>query len=254
MSTTNWRHGVLLGFDLETSGVDPLTDRIVTASLVLTNDGVVVDRRTLLANPGIPIPEGARKVHGISDETAAHGLDPAHVVRTVVDAITTSAVDAVVGYNLSYDLTMLQAEATRNGIDGDLLDMLPPVIDAMVLDRALDRYRRGPRHLTDVAALYGVTLDRAHTADADAEAAVLVARAIAEKYPQARIPVDALHQRQVGWRAEQCASLQTYLRRTKNDPSIVVDGAWPIHARPDDDAYAEEARRAAGDTTTPRSV
>ena len=43
-------------------------------------------------------------------------------------------------------------------------------------------------------------------------------------------PAAALHGAQIGWAAEQAASLQEYFRR--KDPAAVVDGTWPVHPRP----------------------
>ena len=57
-------------FDLETTGVDVTTDRIVTAHVgLLGPDGVALRSQSWLADPGVEIPEGATAVHGI---TTAH--------------------------------------------------------------------------------------------------------------------------------------------------------------------------------------
>ncbi len=84
------------------------------------------------------------------------------------------------------------------------------VIDPLVLDKALDRYRRGSRKLADVCAHYGITLDNAHDASADTLAAIALARALARAYPQiARMTPQELHEFQVKAKAEQAASLRT---------------------------------------------
>ena len=43
----------------------------------------------------------------------------------------------------------------------------------------------------------------------------------------------ALHTRQVGWALEQAESFQSYLRKSKGDDLIIIDGAWPIRAGAD---------------------
>ena len=96
-----------------------------------------------------------------------------------------------------------------------------------MIDKAVDRYRKGKRTLTAAAMHYGVVLTDAHDAGADALAAGRVAQAIARLYgDQLGADVDALHQLQIGWCGEQAASFQEYMRRVK-DPAFVTSGVWP---------------------------
>lgn len=224
--TAAWWEGPLVGFDLETTGPDPETARIVTACVVLDVPGRDPEVRTWLADPGVDIPDAAAAVHGITTEHArAHGQDPADVVAKIMGALAVTMDDhraPVVAFNASFDFTVLDREARRHGFDPLHPD---PVIDPFVLDKQLDRYRRGKRKLVAVAAHYGVTLDDAHTADADALAAVHVVRAMGRIAPFP--PPDQLHRAQVAWRAEQCASLEDYFRRTK-DPDTVIAREWPV--------------------------
>ena len=88
----------------------------------------------------------------------------------------------IVAYNAAYDLTLLEREAARYGIAP--LPGPGPVIDPLVIDKAVDRYRRGKRTLTAAAEHYGVALPNAHDAGADAVAAGRVAQAIARAYPE----------------------------------------------------------------------
>ena len=103
-----------------------------------------------------------------------------------------------------------------------------PVIDPLVLDKAVDRYRRGKRTLEITAQHYRVALDDAHDAGADAIAAGRVAQALATAFP-AELDLDPreLHTRQAGWFAEQAASFEEYMRRVK-DPSFVAARGWPV--------------------------
>ena len=88
----SWVTGPLLGFDTETTGVDPLGDRLVTAAVVscgpLGADGARGrDVRTWLADPGVEIPEAAAAVHGITTERArAEGRPAAQVLEEVAGA------------------------------------------------------------------------------------------------------------------------------------------------------------------------
>ncbi len=219
-------------FDLETTGVDVARDRIVTAHVgVIDADGHVVDARDWLADPGVAIPAGATAIHGITTAHArAHGRPASDVVTEVVDALAGlfAAGLPVVAYNAPYDFSLLRHEALRHGVPA-LADP-GPIIDPLVVDKRYDRYRRGKRTLSVVAAHYAVRLDGAHEASADAVAAGRVAQAIADRYAAWLPPtLDELHTRQIGWARSQAESLTEYFVRIgRLDPDDVVDGRWPV--------------------------
>lgn len=217
-------------FDLETTGVDVVHDRIVTAHVgLLDADGAAVHARSWLADPGVEIPDGAAAIHGISTAAARAGGRPAaEVVSEVVDALRGmfEAGIPVVAYNAPYDFSLLKHEAVRHGVEPILAPA--PVIDPLVLDKRFDRYRRGKRTLSVVAEHYAVALIGAHEASADAIAAGRVAQRLAERFAEG-VPRTAheLHTRQIGWARAQAASLAEYfvsIGRLDAD----VDGSWPI--------------------------
>lgn len=227
---TPYHEGPLLGFDLETTGTDVFNDRIVTCSLVFkAAPGVESVRQNWLINPGIEIPEEASNIHGVTTENViAHGENPEEALPQIRAYIQATASEhpgmAVVAFNAAFDLTMLQQELSRYGLDP--LDMGFPVIDPFVIDKQADKFRRGSRKLVDVAAIYGVQLEDAHNAEADVVAAMKLAMRIPLKYPELAVPGHVIHGWQIGWRSQQCASLQEYFR--KKDPAAVVNGEWPI--------------------------
>ena len=226
---TNW--GRLAVFDLETTGVDVETARIVSACVaVVEADGAVVDRWDWLADPGIDIPEGASAVHGITTERAqALGRPAQDVVREITQSLRVlfGLGLPLVVYNAPYDLTLLDRECRRHGIAP--LTALTPVIDPLVLDKAVDKFRKGKRTLEVTADLYGVALDDAHDAGSDAIAAGRVAQSLARAYPE-ELDVTAadLHGRQEVWFAAQAASFADYIRTVKGDESFVADESWPV--------------------------
>ena len=67
-----WFEDTLLALDLETTGLDPIEDRIVQAAVVLVGaDGAVSDKSwDGIVDPGVPIPVGASNIHGITTERA----------------------------------------------------------------------------------------------------------------------------------------------------------------------------------------
>ncbi|WP_261167353.1 3'-5' exonuclease [Microbacterium sp. Marseille-Q6965] len=219
-------------FDLETTGVDVENDRIVTAYVGLLDDsGAVLHAESWLADPGVEIPAGATAVHGITTEHArAQGRPAAEVVGEIVQALRTILAGGipVVAYNAAFDLSMLKHEARRHGLD-PLADP-SPVIDPLVIDKTVDRYRKGKRTLDVVAAHYAVALEAAHEASADAIAAGRVALAIAERYADALPPtVEELHTQQIAWARAQAESLTEYFVRIgRLDPADALDGSWPV--------------------------
>ncbi|MVO84137.1 3'-5' exonuclease [Streptomyces sp. p1417] len=235
-----WYTGRLAGFDLETTGVDVENDRIVTACVVQCGGGHDTASGTWLADPGIEIPEGAAKVHGITTERArAEGRPAAEVVEQVTAALTevVLAGTPVVAMNASFDLTILDREARRHGVQ-PLVDIVGDdlrVIDPRVLDKKIDRYRRGGRKLEDLCRTYRVRLDGAHSADADAIAACRVAWRIAQKVSAIGCAsLDVLHAQQVEWAREQGESLASYFRRTpgKEHQAATVRVEWPLIPAP----------------------
>jgi len=203
-----WHLGRMCGFDLETTGVDVETDRIVTACVVQCGGGQPTASASWLADPGINIPDEAAAVHGISTERArAEGRPAAEVVAEVLAALGQVIASGipVVAMNARYDLTMLDREAARHGL-------------------------AGKRRLTDLCAHYAVPIGEAHTSDADAIAACRVAWRIGTRYPQvAAYSLSELHAVQAGWAAEQAASLQDHLRKT--DPTAYCAPEWPLIPR-----------------------
>lgn len=241
----SWHLGRLCGFDLETTGVDPETDRIVTACVVECGGGPGTESLTWLADPGVEIPEGAAKIHGVTTERArAEGRPAAEVVEEVVTCLAESvgAGRPVVAMNAAFDLTMLDREARRHGLKTltDIVGDQLRVIDPKVLDKHISR-RRGQRRLVDLCQHYEVPIDGAHAADADAIAACRVVWRIGQRRAElAALPLDELHRQQIAWAAEQAESLAAYFRRTPGKESW-ADGVrtdWPLIPAPRDGGEA----------------
>lgn len=217
-------------FDTETTGVDTSSARVVSCTIALLGaGGEVHERYDWLIDPGIEIPEGAARVHGITTEIArASGVSAAVGIGQIVEGLTTMLERGfpLVAYNAPYDLTLLQVEAARYGVAWP--SDLSPVIDPLIIDRHCDRYRKGKRTLELVASHYGIELAAAHDAGEDAIAAGRVAQALALRYAHV-LPdeVMALHSAQQLWAKAQAASLQEYMRKQR-DPHFTADGDWPL--------------------------
>ncbi|MEZ0089794.1 exonuclease domain-containing protein [Streptacidiphilus sp. EB129] len=240
---THWYEGPLASFDTETTGVDVERDRIVTAALVAQDagDGPVRGRQWA-ADPGVPIPAGATAVHGLTDDWAReHGGAPQLVLDEIARALADAARAGVplVIMNAPYDLTLLDRELRRhrNLTLGQYLTGAPLlVLDPRVLDKHLDRYRKGRRTLTDLCAHYGVELGAAHDATADATAAMELVRAIGRRHAERLdgLAPGELHLRQAVWHAAQARGLQQWFTRS-GSPEL-VDTSWPLRPHAPGDA------------------
>lgn len=233
----SWFTGPLLGFDTETTGVDVFSDRIVTAATVLTGpDGE--DATSWLIDPGVEIPAGASAVHGISTEYAReHGREP----RAALEEVSAQLLEAmsngvpVVGFNVAFDLTLLEAELTRHGLPtlGERLGRpIAPVIDPLVLDRGVDRYRRGKRTLAHLCEHYGVVTGDLHDAGEDVRATLGVLRAMGAQYEDLpAMALEDLHAWQVTKHREWAENFNSWRQsRGMTGPGPSLE--WPVQTSP----------------------
>ncbi|MBM9506726.1 exonuclease domain-containing protein [Actinacidiphila acididurans] len=224
-----WLDGLLVGFDLETTGIDPEQARIVTAAVCRFGGGQPPRVRTWVADPGAEIPPQATAIHGYSTESArTTGRRPAEVVAEVVEQLVATRVAGwpLVVMNAPYDLTLLEAEAARHGVPG-LHAVRPP----RVLDKHVDCYRLGRRRLEDLCRRYGVAHGGAHEAGADAVAACAVTTAIGSAHSElAALELDELHERQVRWAVGQQEGLRERFAKTpgKTHRAAGVRTEWPL--------------------------
>jgi len=235
---TTWYEGPLAAFDTETTGVDVETDRIVSAAVVVQDAPGSRPRMTRwLVNPGVPVPEAATAVHGLTDEhLQRNGRWPAPVMYEIAEELAEQAAMArpLVVMNAPFDLTLLDRELRRHrasSLDRWFESSTLRVLDPRVLDKHLDRYRKGRRTLTDLCAHYGVTLEGAHDAAADALAALDLVRALGRRFAARleRLSPAELHTLQTTWHAAQARGLQAWF--AKSGTEEIVNPAWPL--RPD---------------------
>lgn len=252
-------------WDLETTGVNVETARIVTACTAVLEPGDPKWQTlitTLMIAVEEEIPAEATAVHGITTEFARqHGQPPAEVI----DELLTEQLRwmhlgyPIVGMNSSYDFTVLDREAQRCYERWPDYGWTPqPVIDVYVIDKWLDPFRSGSRKLTDLAKFYAVDSGTAHDATSDTMAAARIAyriaslssrtfeeicrwfrelgrrqpEQIAERYRNlGQMDAASLHANQIHWRAQQQASLADYKRRKGEGGDFSPH--WPIQPRPE---------------------
>lgn len=215
----------LLAFDLETTGPDPRTAHVVTSALVAI-DGPRKLERNWMADPGIEIPEGATAVHGITTAQAReHGRPHAEVVAETVAGIRAGWREgrALVVFNAAFDLTILRRWDPS-------FEVIGPIVDPYVVDRATYPYRKGKRTLEALCTHHGVRLDAAHEATADALAAARLAWKLLGELPDlAGADWREVNAQQARWHESRQRDFAAYLQRSGKDASD-VNTQWPMAA------------------------
>lgn len=184
---TTWEDIPFAVLDFETTGRDPAEDRVIEIGIVLFQKGRVVRREGLLVNPGIPVPEESRAVHGITDEELQGAPDFATLMPEVLELLQGHL---PVAYNADFDRGFLRAELARAAPEGMTEGDMPPAarddvvwVDPLVWAREILK-ELSSRKLGDVTAHLGIPLEQAHRAAGDAEATGRVLLGLAGQMPR----------------------------------------------------------------------
>ena len=222
-----WHRAALASLDFETTGVDPASDRVLSYALLGDRGDDVYG----LIDAGVEIPAASAAVHGLTAQELAGAPAPVEAIARIA-AWVADLVERRIGlvvFNAAYDLTMLRAEIDRWGLEQpDWARLL--VVDPYVVDWGIQRGELGPRRLSDVAEYYGIVLDNAHDATADALAARDIAHEMGARHPEiAAGTLEQLMIRQRAWFAERAEDWNAYARRA--DRRLDDPCGWPL-ARP----------------------
>ncbi len=174
----------LVFFDLETTGTNIITDRIVEISFLKVWPNGNEESKTMRINPEMHIPEEATAVHGIKDEDVKDCPTFKEVARTLAADI--QGCD-LAGFNSNrFDIPLLAEEFIRAGVDIDLTRHR--FIDVQVIFHKMEQ-----RTLSAAYQFYcGKNLDDAHTAEGDTRATYEVLKAQLDRYPQLKNDVQSL--------------------------------------------------------------
>lgn len=162
-------------FDLETTGVDFVKDRIVELSVIRINPDQTREQKTMRLNPTIPIPIESSQIHGIYDEDVAMSPTFKEVAQELFDFMDPCD---FAGFNSNrFDIPVLLEEFIRAGLWMDIESR--NLIDIYRLYTLMEK-----RDLTTAYKFYcGKDLSNAHSAAADTEATMEVMIAQLQHYP-----------------------------------------------------------------------
>ncbi len=174
----------LVFFDLETTGINIVSDRIVEISYLKISPNGMEESKTMRINPGCHIPEESSAIHGIYDADVAD----APVFKSVAKNIAKDIEGCdLAGYNSNrFDIPLLAEEFLRADVDIDL--MKRKFVDVQVVFHKMEQ-----RTLSAAYQFYcAKNLEDAHTAEADTKATYEVLKAQLDRYPDLQNDVEFL--------------------------------------------------------------
>lgn len=97
--------------DLEMTGLQPKTDKIIEIGAVKVRNGAVTDTLKYMVNPGCAIPERIRELTGITDEMVQEGVEEDAAVEKLLEFI---GEDILVGQNVIFDYSFIKQWAINH--------------------------------------------------------------------------------------------------------------------------------------------
>jgi DNA polymerase-3 subunit epsilon len=174
----------LVIFDLETTGMNIASDRVVEISYLKVYPDQHEESQTYRINPTIPIPAETTAIHGISDEDIKDAPTFSEIAKSLADTFEDCD---FAGYNSNkFDLPLLAEEFLRSGVDFDLKNH--KFIDVQVIF-----YKKEQRTLSAAYRFYcKKDLSNAHSAEADTRATYEVLQSQLDRYSDLPNNVDRL--------------------------------------------------------------
>lgn len=159
-------------FDIETTGLSSINDKITEIGAVKVRDGIIVDRFSQLVNPEKEIPEVVAELTGITNEFVKDEPTIDIVIKDFYEFIKGSV---LVAHNAKFDISFIRRELNDHGLEFNF-----PILDTLVMSRAtlpeLKRFNLGT-----LCKNLGISLVGAHRAVNDAEATAELFIKLSEK-------------------------------------------------------------------------
>jgi DNA polymerase-3 subunit epsilon len=171
-------------FDLETTGINVASDRIVEISYLKIFPNGNEESKTMRVNPTIPIPPKVTEIHGITDDDVKNEPTFNELAKNIAKILEGSD---IAGYNSNkFDIPLLAEEMLRANIDIDLKKR--KFVDVQVIF-----LKKEPRTLGAAYEFYcNKQLINAHSAEADTRATYEILQSQLEKYTDLENDIDKL--------------------------------------------------------------
>ena len=202
-------------FDLETTGTNVATDRIVEISILKVFPNGNRESKTWLVNPEMPISKESESIHGISNEKVAGEPTFKELSGTIFEMI--KGCD-LAGYNSNrFDIPLLAEEMLRVGIDFDMKNMM--AIDVQTIFHKMEQRTLGAAY----KFFCGKELLDAHSAEADTMATYEILKAQLDRYEEL--------ENDMKWLSEfssrkSCADFAGYISFDKNGKEVFSFGKF----------------------------
>ena len=213
-NTQDWTTCAIASVDVETTGLDPSTDRVIEIAIIHMRDGEITDRWSSLVDPGCPIPEEVTRITGLKGSD----IEGAPSFADIKDEVEARLAGHVfVAYNLDFDRAFIKNELERAG--GTWKEV--PYLDPLIFARELHR-NQGSKRLVSVAERMGIEIGQAHRAEDDAVAAGHVLYKFA---PQLPASLEDLQTLQGQWATQQENERAGWRNRRENTIESVIGGS-----------------------------
>ena len=174
----------IIFFDVETTGINVLTDRIVEIAVLKIYPNGKEEMKSSKINPKIPIPEKVSQIHGIYDKDIENCPTFKQIAKQL--AYFMEGCD-IAGYNSNkFDIPLLAEEFMRAGVDFDMRKR--KFIDVQNIYHKMEK-----RNLSAAYKFYcGQELEGAHSATTDTKATYEILKAQIEKYDSLQNDIEFL--------------------------------------------------------------
>jgi DNA polymerase-3 subunit alpha (Gram-positive type) len=148
-------------FDVETTGLSAIYDKVIELSAVKMENGNVIDQFEEFIDPGFPLSETTINLTSITDEMVRGSMSEKEVFTKFREFYEDAI---IVGHNVTFDIGFMNTGYLRHGME----EIKNPIIDTLTLARFLYPTLKGYR-LNTLAKKFGVALEHHHRAIYDSE-------------------------------------------------------------------------------------
>lgn len=195
-----------IALDLETTGLNPSTDRILEIGAVKVMDGQIVGTYETLVNPGRKIEKRIEELTGITDEMAAEGMDTQTAVTRLVEFCEDLP---LLGHNIIFDYSFVKQNAINLNLPFE-----KEGIDTLKIARALFPEMEH-RSLQALCSYYQIQQERAHRAACDALSAMELYQRMRAQFPDS--PEELFGPRVLVYKAKKQGPITPAQKRYLND-------------------------------------
>ncbi|WP_346698739.1 3'-5' exonuclease [Catenibacillus scindens] len=154
-----------IAFDVETTGLSPMNDKIIEVAAVLFENGEIIKGYSSLVNPEVFIPYSATAINHITNEMVKDAPKECIVYAELVDFLGDALKQqtTICAHNASFDMNFLSETLMRLGYDGKI-----SYVDTLSLSRSLIKGLHNYKQDT-VAMYFDLVNNQSHRAVTDAE-------------------------------------------------------------------------------------